>query len=382
MTGRAASPAGGRKGFWHRVNWMASIWVVFLLIPLVILARSTTAWPAKAGGLVGTCGFIVAYLVMVNSSSETFAWERLPAGTTMAEQLRVPLRASCVLLPLVALTVPGLGWWAFYFLPFFTALLLYTTRLGTGLLAVALLNAGAAICAVLFIPDPEMRWNGVLGPCFSVFIIALSRIGVDAEERRQVKERELAAASEREEISRDVHDLLGHSLTVLTLKAEVAQRLVRRDPDAAERELGEIVGLARTALADVRATVTRLRVPDLAGQLEASRTAFAAGGLEAAFSGRPDAVPAPQRELLAWALREATTNVLRHAGARSVSVELAPGLVRVTDDGAGAAGHELGNGLRGLSERVRAAGGTLTLTSPAPGGGTGTGPGTLLEVRL
>ena len=111
-------------------------------------------------------------------------------------------------------------------------------------------------------------------------------------------------------------------------------------------------------------------------------TAFAAGGLEAAFSGRPDAVPAPQRELLAWALREATTNVLRHAGARSVSVELAPGLVRVTDDGAGAAGHELGNGLRGLSERVRAAGGTLTLTSPAPGGGTGTGPGTLLEVRL
>ncbi|RLP12015.1 sensor histidine kinase [Propionibacterium australiense] len=382
MTDRAASPAGDRAGFWHRIDWMASIWVIFLLVPLTLLVGSAASWPVKAGGVVGICGFIVVYLVMVNSSSEAFAWNRLPEGASPAEQLRVPLRASAVLLVPVALTLPGLGWWAFYFLPFFTALLLYTTRLGTGLLAVALLNAGAVICAVLFIHDAETRWSGVLGPCFSVFLVALSRIGVDAEERRQVKERELAAAAEREEISRDVHDLLGHSLTVLTLKAEVAQRLVRRDPDAAEHELGEIVGLARTALADVRATVTRLRVPDLAGQLEASRTAFAAGGLEAAFSGRAEAVPAPQRELLAWALREATTNVLRHAGARSVRVELAPGLVRVTDDGAGTTGCELGNGLRGLSERIRAAGGTLTLTSPAPESCAGPGPGTLLEVRL
>ena len=156
---------------------------------------------------------------------------------------------------------------------------------------------------------------------------------------------------------------------------------MRRSPEAAERELAEIVELSRAALADVRATVTRLRVPDLAGQMEASRTAFAAADIAAAFTGRAGDVPLPQRELLAWALREATTNVLRHAGAARVNVELAPGRVRVQDDGAGIAGHRPGNGLTGLRERVEAAGGTLVLTSPAPGG-TAVRPGTVLEVNL
>ena len=156
---------------------------------------------------------------------------------------------------------------------------------------------------------------------------------------------------------------------------------MRRSPEAAERELAEIVELSRAALADVRATVTRLRVPDLAGQMEASRTAFAAADIAAAFTGRAGDVPLPQRELLAWALREATTNVLRHAGAAHVDVELAPGRVRVQDDGAGLAGHRPGNGLIGLRERVETAGGTLVLTSPAPGG-TAARPGTVLEVNL
>ena len=220
-----------------------------------------------------------------------------------------------------------------------------------------------------------------MGFSLSSVIVMISRFGAGASARREAEGRELAAAAEREEIGRDVHDLLGHSLTVLTLKAEVAHRLVRRDPEAAEHELAEIVELSRSALADVRATVTRLRVPDLAGQLEASRTAFAAADIAAVFSGQASDVPLPQRELLAWALREGTTNVLRHAGATHVRIGLAPGRVRVQDDGVGVAGHRPGNGLTGLRERVEAAGGTLVLTSPAPGGNAAR-PGTVLEVIL
>ena len=99
------------------------------------------------------------------------------------------------------------------------------------------------------------------------------------------------------------------------------------------------------------------------------------------FSGQASDVPLPQRELLAWALREGTTNVLRHAGATHVRIGLAPGRVRVQDDGAGVARHRPGNGLTGLRERVEAVGGALVLTSPAPGG-TAAHPGTVLEVTL
>ena len=99
------------------------------------------------------------------------------------------------------------------------------------------------------------------------------------------------------------------------------------------------------------------------------------------FSGQASDVPLPQRELLAWALREGTTNVLRHAGATHVRIGLAPGRVRVQDDGAGVARHRPGNGLTGLRERVEAVGGALILTSPAPDG-TDARPGTILEVTL
>ena len=181
-----------------------------------------------------------------------------------------------------------------------------------------------------------------------------------------------ATAAEREEISRDVHDLLGHSLTVLTLKAEVVQRLLHRDPDAAEKELAEVIELSRAALADVRATVTRLRTPDLASQIESSRTAFTAAQIDTEIIGDAEEVPLGLRELVSWALREATTNILRHAEATRVRVALSPGLLVVADNGRGLTGSAPGNGLRGLRQRVEAAGGELRMVSPAPPDG---GPG-------
>ena len=370
--------ADGRPHPWYLQIRLDAVWTAILLVPLFFVITDDMPVLHKTVGAAGILGFAGLYIWATTTMP---TWPILPKKMSALDELR-PIAGRFALLAVVAaVSGPGLDWWyTVFYLPYFCAIIMYATTLRVGLPLSGCLCLLTVVVFALFAPRANIA--GMAAGCsFSSVAIALGRIGADIQERRQVKERELAAAAEREEIGRDVHDLLGHSLTVLTLKAEVAHRLVRRSPEAAERELAEIVELSRAALADVRATVTRLRVPDLAGQMEASRTAFAAADIAAAFTGRAGDVPLPQRELLAWALREATTNVLRHAGAARVNVELAPGRVRVQDDGAGIAGHRPGNGLTGLRERVEAAGGTLVLTSPAPGGNAAR-PGTVLEVIL
>mgnify|MGYP000870486779 FL=1 len=371
--------ADGRPGPWYRrIDWSSTFWTVFLLIPLTFVIRADMPLSYKAVGVIGLLGFTCVYTWAVSTMP---LWLDLPEGAGVLDQLRPAAGRLALLAGVAAASAPGLnGWYTFSYLPYFCAIILFTTTLRTGLIISGCLILLTDLGILLLAPEAGITW-AAMGFSLSSVIVMISRFGAGASARREAEGRELAAAAEREEIGRDVHDLLGHSLTVLTLKAEVAHRLVRRDPEAAEHELAEIVELSRSALADVRATVTRLRVPDLAGQLEASRTAFAAADIAAVFSGQASDVPLPQRELLAWALREGTTNVLRHASATHVRIGLAPGRVRVQDDGAGVAGHRPGNGLTGLRERVEAVGGALVLTSPAPGG-TAAHPGTVLEVTL
>lgn len=371
--------ADGRPGPWYRrIDWSSTFWTVFLLIPLTFVIRADMPLSYKAVGVIGLLGFTCAYTWAVSTMP---LWLDLPEGAGALDQLRPAAGRLALLAGVAAASAPGLnGWYTFSYLPYFCAIILFTTTLRTGLIISGCLILLTDLGILLLAPEAGITW-AAMGFSLSSVIVMISRFGAGASARREAEGRELAAAAEREEIGRDVHDLLGHSLTVLTLKAEVAHRLVRRDPEAAEHELAEIVELSRSALADVRATVTRLRVPDLAGQLEASRTAFAAADIAAVFSGQASDVPLPQRELLAWALREGTTNVLRHASATHVRIGLAPGRVRVQDDGAGVAGHRPGNGLTCLRERVEAVGGALVLTSPAPGG-TAAHPGTVLEVTL
>ena len=371
--------ADARPGPWYRrIDWAASFWIVFLFIPLVFLIRTDMPGPLKALGIVGIGVFACVYIWAVSTMA---IWLELPDGAGVLDQLRPVAGRFALLTGVAAASAPGLNWWyALTYLPYFCAIILFATRLRTGLILSSCLTALTDLVVLVFAPTTDIMW-AAFGFSLSTVIVAVSRIAAELNARREAEKRKLVVAAEREEIGRNVHDILGHSLTVLTLKAEVAHRLVRRDPGAAERELAEIVEMSRSALADVRATVSRLRAPDLAGQVEASRTAFAAADVTAEFSGRASDIPLPQRELLAWALREGTTNILRHAGAARVRVDLAPGRVRVQDDGAGVVGRRLGNGLSGLRERVEAVGGALILTSPAPDG-TDARPGTVLEVTL
>jgi two-component system sensor histidine kinase DesK len=177
----------------------------------------------------------------------------------------------------------------------------------------------------------------------------------------------LASEAERSRIARDLHDLLGHSLTAITVKAALARRLADHDRERSLHEIGEVEDLSRQALADVRATVANYRDVTLAGELARGRELLRASGISADFPTAIDVVDRAHQELLAWAVREGLTNVVRHARATTCTVELSADEVRICDDGAGAAA-AWGNGLAGLRERVAASGGVVEAGPMTPRG--------------
>ncbi|UUZ45859.1 histidine kinase [Janibacter limosus] len=125
-------------------------------------------------------------------------------------------------------------------------------------------------------------------------------------------------------MARDVHDVVGHSLTVVSLKADSAERLVDIDPERAKGEIAAIRSLTRQSLAEIRATVAGLRITRLADERDAALAALADAGIEASVPDDYDVVDPAHRITVAWALREATTNVIRHSGAQRVDVAWGP----------------------------------------------------------
>jgi two-component system sensor histidine kinase DesK len=200
---------------------------------------------------------------------------------------------------------------------------------------------------------------------FGVILVAVRRLMELVQEldaaRAQVAD--LAASEERLRISRDLHDLLGHNLSVVALKSQLAQRLLSRDRAAAEGEMRDIESVARTSLQEARAAVQGLRTASLASELDRARDALLAAGITPEVH-RTRPLPARAETLLGFAAREGATNVIRHSGARRCTITVrAIGEVaelEVRDDGVGAAkGNGAGSGLRGLAERMAEAGGTL-----------------------
>jgi two-component system sensor histidine kinase DesK len=180
---------------------------------------------------------------------------------------------------------------------------------------------------------------------------------------------QLAANEERLRLARDLHDLLGHSLSLITLKSELAGRMLPDHPDKAAQQVADIEQVSRQALVDVRAAVTGYRRLRLAEELAGAQVALTAAEVTADLPAEPglDGVPEETESALAWALREAVTNVVRHSGARRCTVELVrrqtldgPVLeLTVEDDGSGGGSGAPGNGLTGLAERLEKAGGSM-----------------------
>lgn len=197
--------------------------------------------------------------------------------------------------------------------------------------------------------------------------------------RKQEEVEHLARIAERERISRDLHDLLGHSLSLIALKAELAGKLAERDPAAARNEIRDIETAARKALSEVRAAVTGYRQSGLASALASARASLAAASVQLEEEVQQFPLAPASEHVLALALSEAVTNVVRHAGATRCRLGLAReggvAVLRVADDGRVRADSDLkrGNGLTGMHERAAAAGGTLSILAAS---------GLTLELRL
>ena len=179
--------------------------------------------------------------------------------------------------------------------------------------------------------------------------------------------RKLAATAERERIGRDLHDLLGHTLSLITLKLELSRKLFDRDPAASRRELEDAEAVARHALAEVRSAVTGIRAADLAAELASARLMLESSCVHLDYDVPPTGLSPDIERGLALVLREAATNIARHANAGVAQIIFNPEgdqlEVTVVDDGVGGIDAD-GNGLAGMRERIARMGGTLAIESP------------------
>jgi two-component system sensor histidine kinase DesK len=180
---------------------------------------------------------------------------------------------------------------------------------------------------------------------------------------------EMAVAEERLRFARDLHDLLGHDLSLIALKAELAGKLLPDRVEQAEAEVGQIRDLTRSALSQVREAVDGYRRPTLSTELAGARVALEAAGIDVRIDG-PDGPLDPDAEsVLAWAVREGATNAIRHSGARYAAISVRRGVLEIADDGRGAPPTDPGgNGLTGLRERAQSIGGTVEAGAGADGG--------------
>ena len=190
--------------------------------------------------------------------------------------------------------------------------------------------------------------------------------------------RRLAELAERERIGRDLHDLLGHTLSMVALKSELAGKLLARDPLAARREIDEVGRVARDALAQVRRAVSGIRAAGLAAELASAKLLLESDGLGFRYQRADMALPPELETVFALTLREAVTNIQRHARAQHAQVTLAASdgeaVLCIADDGRGGA-LVPGNGLAGMRERIEMLGGRLRIDA-------GVGRGTRIEARL
>ncbi|MFJ5844061.1 sensor histidine kinase [Streptomyces sp. NPDC092903] len=286
---------------------------------------------------------------------------------------------------LAALTAVTLGLAAGYggsWLLFFPLLSLACgTVLRKGWLAAGLLVLAVTACVVSVWREDSTGtpWTLAYGTFISGAVTAaLLTLSETVMELRSTRQELARSAVERERLrfSRDLHDLLGHTISVIVVKSEAARRLAPHDMDQALQQVADIESVGRQALTEIREAVTGYREGSLATELDRARSALIAAGIEPTVRRSGPPLPPQAEALLGWVTREAVTNVLRHSTATTCAfvIDGTPDRVRltVTDDGRTTAAAPTpgigGTGLKGLTERLAAAGGSLE-AGPGPGGG-------------
>ena len=342
-------------------TWLAAVWLFFLVNPLL------EAWdhrdePRGVLGIVAVAAFAAGYLLI---------WSRF-----RSRRMRLLLEAPqpegalsfAALAVLALVTVALVGEHGLATIAYLGVAGVILFRAVVGLVVAAVMAGGVLLTGALG------SWGSQAGTAFGVLAASFAVYGmrlVMARNAQLLRAHEenaaLAIESERSRVARDLHDILGHSLTVITVKAELAGRLLDTDPERARAELDDVQRLSRDALSDVRHTVAGFRGLTLPGELARARSALEAADITPSLPGSAEQVPSELRELFAWAVREGVTNVIRHSGARRCEVRLAPDAVEIRDDGRGPSGGDAGVGLAGLRERAAAVGATVVTRALDPG---------------
>ncbi|MEU7847273.1 histidine kinase [Micromonospora parva] len=350
---------------WRITGWLlAAVWLFFLNVPLATALRQPEPW-RRILGVAALVVFSIGYVLL-------FQWARrrrqsllpIPAGRA---------RVALALLFAVGLaSLPGTGgdW---------LATVVYVAAAAVFLLprwealAIVLLCAAIPVLASWLVPG----WEAEKGIVFAVLLASFAMFGFSQLAQRNSELRaaqqeigRLAVAEERARAARDLHDILGHSLTVVAIKAELAGRLIEVDRDRAAAEIAEVEALARAALADVRQTVGAYREVSLGAELAGARSALAAAGIAADLPVELPELPEEWDRLFGWAVREGVTNVVRHSGARCCVIRVHPDRVEISDDGRGPSTPDAsGHGLIGLRERARRLDAVVTVGRRPPGDG-------------
>ncbi|WP_330178912.1 sensor histidine kinase [Nocardia sp. NBC_01503] len=349
----------------RRLGWVfAAVWSVYLIAPL------RTAWALDtAAARVYTLTVIIAfglayigsYWYLLRSPSIGPIWPSPPRRTIF-----LMLAVQLAFLVAIAVTLHGQAARLGIYLASFIA---FTLPIPQGIATLSVVMLATSVVPQLIAGSPP-DYDTLESMAMAAFAVGGIRQLIQRNQQLNIARlqlTELAIAEERLRVGRDVHDILGHSLTVITVKTELAQRLLEVDPERAKQELADVERLARESLAGVRSTVGGLREVSLAGELGSARTALRAAEIEADLPDS-DTLPARHSVVFGWVLREAVTNIVRHSGARHAIVRVTPTSIEVSDDGGGLGDAGYGSGLTGLSERVRAAGGALTVANRPEGG--------------
>src|SRR3954466_11207039 len=314
----------------------AAVWLVFLSDAVRAgwaLARDGQHTVRGVLGLLAIAAFVAWYLA-------AFSWIRRRRQRMVATV--EPRVGRLILGGLLTLTVAmcvGVGEAGSAGAVYVAVVGVLCLRGRTALLFTAALAAGVEVLG-----HTLPGWSGPASLAFAICAAASAMWGVQQLMLRNVdllqareENARLVVADDRNRFARDLHDILGHSLTVITVKAELANRLLGVDPDPPLAELDDLDRLSRDALTDGRRAVEGYRALTLPGELARAREALRAADIDADLPNSTDDVPSERRELFAWTVREGVTNVIRHSGASRCTIRLHADAVEVTDDGNGPA---------------------------------------------
>lgn len=343
--------------------------------------RLRCAWGRNASVFVWTVPLLIAPVVDLHGSAAARAFQLFLIVVIAVSAVAVAVfgafsdrdvRAYLALSTLVAATWAGATYGSSQWLPTWILLANTVPAVVRGrrlLVTVPLVAVASMVAAWLVTPHEVSRVYSegfvvlLAGAAASAFTTLIDTV-VELRRTREELAR-TAVTEERERFSRDLHDLLGHTLSVMVVKAQAVRRLAPRDPDAAVEHASDIERIGRRALVDVRQAVDAMRAPTLAEELDGAQRALDAAGIRTAIDRSAGPVPETVEQVLAWVVREGATNVLRHSGAGSCRIELVErdGHVElsIADDGVGMPTPPAlrTGGLDGLRHRLVEAGGRL-----------------------